>query len=692
MISLIAEVLIVSISSWVLTKKCFNISLFSDAILVCFTLFFGQVVLVETLLGIAGQLYFLNVFVAHLLILLVILLIYRHKKMPEFAKPDIDPFINSNLLILAVSIFLSFFLIKAYSNLINPVQDIDSLLYHLAFPAAWIKSGSLNTPFFIFGSKPILIPSLLANSAPSYYPINGELFFTWFMLPLRNVFLADLGEAPFYFIGITAVYSILTKYNVNSRIALLSGFLWVLIPNIFKQLKYASQLDVICAVLFLLVVFMLLLLKSRFTLKNAILFGVSIGLFVGVKFNNLIWLAALLPFALYVLYTRAKLNKYALSRVLMPSGLIILMIILFGGYMYIKNYFFTGNPMFPVELKISDKTIFKGILDSSAFKTQMYSNDSRDLFRLFKEGLGLQFFFLIFPGTFAFLGFYKYLKTKVFPLKEHMLLFATPLIMLILFKIFIGVYVARYLFVYLSLGLITAVILAAKLSKNGDKYIGVVSFISILAASFELAKGSELVVSVLLSLAIFILCVFYKKQAAAFYKSKNFGRVMFAALLLGSLLLVYLNNKYNNEEYGRYPLSFSKKEAWQADLGRAWKALNGLTGEGARVAYTGRQECLPLYGSGFKNYIKYVSVNAKDITPYNHPDGLYRKIKNYSAWERNLKKEQIEYLFIALPFPANRESEPNNFPIEDEWAVLHGEIFKPVFSNSLAHIYKVAIK
>ena len=89
----------------------------------------------------------------------------------------------------------------------------------------------------------------------------------------------------------------------------------------------------------------------------------------------------------------------------------------------------------------------------------------------------------------------------------------------------------------------------------------------------------------------------------------------------------------------------------------------------------------------------YVSVNEQGITPYNNPDGKYRKVKDFSAWRTNLKKHRIEYLFIAQPILNNRESlDPKKFPIEDEWAAVHPEDFQLLFSNSLSKIYKVLIK
>lgn len=692
MINFIIEAVIVTASSWLLTRKYFGIRLLSDAILVSFILLFAQIVLVELLLGVAGQLYFLNVLLAHAAILLIIYLIYFRKEAPPFEKTNIEPFINSRLLLLAASIFFPFFLVKLFSNLINPPLSPDSLQVHLAFPATWITNGNLDNPINIFGSLPILKPGTLETCSSSYYPINAQLFFTWLMLPLRNAFLADAGEAPFYIIGIVAVYAILRKYDVNSVMALLSGFLWVLIPSIFKQLRTGSLIDVICAVLFLLVFNALLLLKLDFSFKNAALFGIATGLFVGTKIINLAWLLALVPLACYILYRKVKESKFALSKILRILAVIVSMIILFGCFVYLKNYFILGNPLFPVELRIFGKTIFKGLLDNAAYKSQVAGWKLDFMKMIFKEGLGLQFLALILPCTFLPLIFYKYLKTKFYTRIEYLLLFATPFFMLILYSFFINIYTSRYFFPYLSFGLLTAVIFITKLPR-GDRYLAVISFISILSAAFELANRYELVSSILLSLTVFILLFLYKKQVSIFYRSRDFSKIMLAVLLAGFLFLTYLNNNYDKEEFSRYPLSFPKREAWQSDIGRGWKVLNELTKGGSRVAYTGRMEFYPLFGSGLKNTVKYVSINAKEVTAYNKPDGLFRKTRDFAAWKENLKKERIEYLFVALPFFDNRESEdPKKFPIEDEWAGAHPDDFQLIFSNSLSRIYKVSIK
>lgn len=691
MIILIAEILMVIASSWILTKKYFCIERYSDSILVSSLLFFAQIILVTTFLGIIGKLYLVNVFIAHFLILSVVLLFFLRKTIPFPTKPDLKPFADSKLLLFAVSIFVSFGLVSVYKNLINPPLDADSLIYHLVFPASWIKSGTIDNPFFIFASKPTLYPGSPIDGFPSYYPINGELFFAWLVLPLRNAFLADLGEVPFYVVGIIAFYSILSKYNVNGKIALLSGFLWALIPNVFKQIKVANNLDVICATFFLLVIFTLLLLKSNFTLKNSVLFGSSAGIFVGIKFNNFVYLLALFPFIFYVFYHQVKIRKISFAKILQFLIVVILAMGIFGGYMYAKNYLFTGNPIFPVEFKLFGKTIFKGLIDKNSLKLQVFGKDALNFFRIFREGLGIQFFTLILPFTFLPLFFCGHLKKRVpFP-GGYQLLLLTPLMALILFKIFIDVYIVRYFFPYLCLGLLTSVLFLTSF-RHGGKYFYAVFFTSILYAIFQLAHRYELIVSFFLFAACFVFLLRYKTQLFDFYENRNFIKFILTVFIMVCTFLIYSNNKYNNEEYDRYISSLSKNEKWQVDLRKGWKALNEVTGKGARVAYTGRQEAYPLYGSALKNDVKYVSVNEKEITPYNNPDGRYRQTKDFSAWRRNLKKNKIEYLFIAKPVFENRESpDPDKFPIEDEWASMHPEDFRLVFNNSLSRIYKILI-
>ena len=690
MINFILEFLIVAFSSYLFVRKYFNSDLFSEVILNWFILFFAQIVLIETILGTLGVLYFRNLLLASIMVLGIAIFICRGTKLSFVVKPGFDAFFTSNVVLFAFAVFISFFSVKLYINLINPPWCPDSLQIHLAFPATWIRNGNLNNPFTIFGSMPILNPHSLETTAISYYPINAQLFFAWLMFPLRNAFLADVGEVPFYIIGMIAIYSILKRYSVSEIAALLGSFLWVLIPNIFKQLKAGSQIDVVCAAVFLLTFYTLLLFREKMNNKYAALFGISLGLFLGIKLINFAWFIAFLPFTAFILYKEFKIKHISFLKSLNLFGIVLCMIVLFGGYMYIKNYIFIGNPFFPVELKIAGKTIFKGILDNVSYKMQIAHKDSFNLGRIiFHEGLGVQFLILIVPCLFIPVFSFSFWKRKIQNSSEHLLLFATPILMFVVYRILINIFVIRYLFPFVSLGLVTAIIFINYLPK-GKNCIILVSFVSIIASAFELAHRSELVISLLLSLLIFIILVFYKDKIFHFCSGKKFNKVSLVVLIIFISALFYLNNKYDKDEFIRYPSVFSKKESWQSDIGRAWQKLDELTGKGSRVAYTGRQEFYPLFGAKLKNDVQYVSINKKESLPYNNPDGLYRQVKNFFAWKANLRKERIQFLFIALPFSDNRESnDPKEFPIEDRWAASHPDSFRLLYSNSLAHIYRV---
>jgi len=681
------------INSILLVRRFFEFRTLSDYFLASFVIFFAQIIFIELLLGSIGQLYVANVLLSFLIIFVILSLFFKRVQTDQLIKPDIEPFINSKLLLLAFSVFTAFFLIKTFLNLANPPYAADSVQYHLAFPATWIRNQNLNNPLCPFGA--IFSPNqeIIENSGISYFPINAELFFLWLMLPLRNAFLADVGEIPFYLIGILAVYSILRKFDVEKKTSLLAAFLWVLIPNILKQIKTASQIDVICASLFLLVLNTLLLCKEKFNYRNALFFGVTVGIFIGTKITNILWMAALMPLVFYILCHTAKTKKIGLLRVLAMFSCIIFMIVLFGGFMYIKNFVFTGNPFFPTELAILGKTIFKGLSNPVTYKELYASGDTFDLWRIFfSEGLGVQLLALILPGMFLPVFFFGHLKKRIHFFTEYLLLFITPLLMLFLYHTFIGVYVMRYLFPLISLGMVSSVIFITNF-KYGKIYFIFISFISIIASASELAHRQELIYSLLLSLLFFIALFFFRKNFFLIYNSPAFPKIIFAITMLAAIVLAYLNGRYNKEEFMRYTLNTSKKEMWQLDIGRSWKWLNENTGNGARIAYAGRQEFYPLFGTKLKNNVRYISVNEREPDPYNKPDGLLRAKKDYHTWRNNLKKNNIEYLFIALPFFENREvDDPSKFTIEDEWALVHPEEFELLYSNSLARIYKIKIK
>jgi hypothetical protein len=675
--------IIVGLSVAFLVKAFFPEINMVDKLLLWFTLFFAQVIIVELIFGILGKFIFQDILLCHLIIFLIMLSIVRKRLFFSFSKPDVFFVFNDNILLFALLVFISFFSVKLAVNLVNPPFCVDSLQYHLAFPATWIKNHNILNPVCIFSA----IKGNPDLSCITFYPINAQLFFAWLMLPLKNAFLADIGEAPFYLIGVIAVYSILRKFSIDKNIALLSGLLWALIPNLFKQLRNGSQIDVICAVLLLLVFNSMLLVKKEFSFKNALIFGISLGILIGTKILNIIWVGALFP--IFIFYFFDKFQAISLRKMLVVVVSIFVFASIFGGYIYLKNLFHTGNPFFPIQINIFGKVLFSGAMDNLTYsKLGMggYKNGLVDL--LWKEGLGVQFLMLILPGTFLPLIFFKAIKDKTKPVLEYLFLFLAPVFMLLLYFVFINERWTRYLFPYLSLGLINGVIFFDKF-KWGKRYLNIVAFISIAASITMLANGFELVFSVVLFLVLFSLVFLFRRKI-----EKVIGKVLslkFLLLFFISMVIVLyvLNDNYNKSEFFRYPSTISRKESSKRDIAFAWQWFNANNGKGAKVGYAGRTEIYPLFGSNLKNEVMYVPVNKISMAPYDLRDGFYRKEMNYSDWISNLRKLNIAYLFIALPEEINNETDLGCFPIEDKWALEHPELFTQVFKNSLAHIYNV---
>ena len=387
---------LVALSSLFLTKKLLEKSGFADFVISWFTFYFALIILVELCLGIFDRLFLLDMFIAHLVILCAVLLSFKGYPYRQIIpKPQISFIFQNKFLLFSGSVFLSFFLVKLWVNLINPPLCADSLQYHLTFPAVWLRNANLNNPIAIFGSK----PTSAELTALTYYPINAELLFFWLMAPLRNAFLADVGEAPFYLIGIVAVFSILRKFSISKDIALFCGFLWALIPNIFKQLRTASQIDVMCAVLLLVFLNQLISLSRKPTIRSAIFLGVTMGMLVGTKVLNVYWLITLLPLILYYLFKARDRVSFKYLWVIITTVLFLTFI--FGSFSYIRTFILTANPLYPVKIDIFGKQIFSGFIDKNSFSNIFVNWKEFSLMKLFfREGLGIQFLAFILPATF----------------------------------------------------------------------------------------------------------------------------------------------------------------------------------------------------------------------------------------------------------------------------------------------------
>jgi len=711
MITLMFLNLIIGISAFLLNYRILKFTNFIDSLFSLFILYFTQIVFTELLLGILGILFIQNVILINLAILLIICSITRNKE--SFfgfidTKDLLSKLLNNKVILFAVTVIIVSASVKIFINLINPPFGWDNLNYHFTFPVEWLKHANLSNPI-----------TICDDPGPSYYPINGNLFYLWLMLPLKNVFLADLGQIPFFVLTFLGIYNISRKLEVNRTPSFYAAALFFIIPNFFKQLSIA-YVDVMVTGLFLVSLNYLFLLNKELSLKNALLYSMSMGLLLGIKTISLPYSALLfLPF---VFLFWKNINKprsfYSEEKLQSKKGwgkyylfiISILIIIALGGFSYIRNFIETGNPLYPLDFsaeggsassgKLFGQIIFKGVIDNNTYRAHFKIEDYSLAKLLFHEGLGVQSLIFILPSLFLGLPVTWIKKRKIgdFNLIYFLIL---PFLIYLIYRYVIPLANTRYLYPLLSTGIIIGFYLVEILNIP-QRIISILVFICTLTSISELAKRRELITSIILTfLAFFLLPPLIKYIRQKWTIKKYLFICLFSVFIVSILIL--LEKDYIKNEYPRYIKTVKYSGFWP-DATTAWDWLNRNT-TGNNIAYVGRPVPFPLYGTNFKNNVYYVSVNRTEPAklhyfPNSHyhwgydflslhrnleAEGNYRSDADYSVWLNNLIKRNTDYLFIY----SLHQTKDIIFPLEDSWVKANTAKFSPVFTNETIHIYKI---
>lgn len=671
---------VVILTSALLVRKVFYAPTVSDRICSFSILFLAQVILTEMVLGIFGKLYLKNLLLLNLFVLLLVLFFVRNIRgeLRSVGARDFNWVVENKVMLFCLATILGFLLVKGIFNLVNPSFGWDSLNYHFTFPVEWLKSGSLYNP-----------PTICDDPTPTYYPINNCLYYFWLIAPFKNVFIADLGQIPFLLLSFIACFSIARKFKLSRELSFYSAGLFVIIPNFFKQIE-VGYADIMMAALFLITLNFLFTLNKKFNLKNLILSGVSLGLFFGVKTLSLAYSIALALFVIYILIKKSKGLRF-----IGYGSLFFALTVLFGGYGFIRNFILTGSPLFPLNLVLFGKTIFKGVMPTSTYLVR-WTYEGYNLGKLFfHEGMGMQLFLLIFPATFiAFpIVFIKSKGEKLnFTLSYFLLL---PAILLAIFTFIIPQLWTRFLYPYLAVGSIVVIYLLNVL-KVPIKVIRTIVVICFLASISEFCGYWELGFSLFAVLVLFFTLPYFFKFLK---KRKTRVDMVFSVLVVFLVVFVSGQSWYLNHEYEGY---IKYASYWEGAM-KGWKWLNDNT-DGEKVAYTGRPVPFPLYGTNFKNDVYYASVNSiHPVQLHFYPQGNlnwkeyqydeidrvlrrdenYRGKANFNQWYKNIIKEETDYFFVYIL------NEEKYAPIEDQWAESHPDKFKLTFDSPDARIYKI---
>lgn len=234
--------------------------------------------------------------------------------------------------ICVISVVYIFFY-YSYIGLISPVTPGDSTGYHIPI-AKSILDGS-----FLYPRS----PEFMVNPV-MFYPGSSEAILSVFILlhiPLNlyNIFALGLLFISCLFLG--------TRFFRQRSSAVIFATAVISLP-LMTQWVITQFVDYWFAVFFVVILF--LLQAPRKSLKYIFLLGIASGFLIGTKYSG--------PFTLAILFFVYYKEIY---RIVSLRTVTVFGVVAFvsGGFWYLRNLIFTGNPYFPQNLLATDKDFLK---------------------------------------------------------------------------------------------------------------------------------------------------------------------------------------------------------------------------------------------------------------------------------------------------------------------------------------------
>lgn len=256
-------------------------------------------------------------------------------------------------------------------NALTPAWDYDALLYHLEIPKQFLAEGRI-------GFNP--------EAFRSAYPFLGEMLFIVGMV-FRAESLAKLINLTYAILFILSVYAFAVRF-FNREVALTAVGILVSTPILLIWATWVS-IDYVWGTYELWALYAVclwLLGQKQDTRKWLALAGVLSGLAASTKYISL---PALLIVALLLLWKSVEGSRQPLAetfRNLLTFGVSAGMVM---GIWYLKNWIWTGNPIYPL--------VFGGT-GWDALKDQLFNSDYMKTFGMDRNLLN---FFLLPYNVYA---------------------------------------------------------------------------------------------------------------------------------------------------------------------------------------------------------------------------------------------------------------------------------------------------
>jgi hypothetical protein len=228
----------------------------------------------------------------------------------------------------------------------------DDVSYHLSEVATWIRYGDLRMLRFSMGDP----------STP-FYPVLGEMASWVLIAPFHDSDAAGRwSQVPFALFSFLAVAAIARRLGLSRRDALLAAIAYAGIHHVFPVLALGAGNDHSTGFFTLAGIDAALAFARRPRAGAAIAAGAALGLLVATKYIGILYAPVVLAMMVLASFIerrreedRAPLRKLAGLLLLLAAVLVVT-----GGYTYLRNAVTTGNPIFPAPVRIFGTEVFPG--------------------------------------------------------------------------------------------------------------------------------------------------------------------------------------------------------------------------------------------------------------------------------------------------------------------------------------------
>ncbi len=594
----------------------------------------------------------------------------------------------------------------------------DGPIYHLYFAIRWWKEGSL-----------IFVPAPFGENAATYFPANGDLWFTWLITTFGSDHPARVGQVPFLGLAGLSAFGIATRLGAGRNSAMIASCWFVsLVPLLL--FTFEPNVDTIFVANYLAAVYFLLRsLTGLSGPSGPLLAGLAAGLALGTKPVGLVFVAPLLLLALIGLW----LSSGPRREVLKASALLTLGTILTSAFWYLRNTLITGNPLYPLHVTLLGFTVFPGCYDATAMRASIYYMPVtawRALVDTLLAVVDPRFLLFWFP---AILGGWAW-GSRSRGVRDRWVwaMAGLALLNIALYWIFVP-YRTQQRFMLHAFGLaatplarmfdrsralrISATILLALhvltaetwpfAAREQDIPWDLESFIPnvvppplpVVRLIEKIIEGKEVMPAVnglLIYLAMGACAVMtvwsLSREGRPFHRKSVRGAILVVATSglvgLATLASGVVGADPRQHHYPSYP-----------DFLAGWLQLEARSGTGGtRVAYAGTNIPYYLFGTHLRNDVRYVNVDhhvnwllhdyqraaqaqGKPLWPNSRP-GWDRIQPSYQDWLENLRSNRISLLVVTVVNSgegSHNVADAEKFPIERRWADSHPDDFEILY-------------